>query len=161
MTSKEIAELTGKLHTNVLRDIRAMLQALGQAELSFESSYTDSTGRALPMFALPKDLTLTLVTGYNVVLRNRIVNRWIELESAPAFALPNFANPAEAARAWAVPGEAAAVTVGPIQHWKGLHPNRWRCASFVSPSPTQGPDRPEGLVLPPLVTHFDEEMPLV
>lgn len=144
MTSKEIAELTGKEHKHVMRDIRAMLDALGQPSDQFWTDVLDSYGRPQPAFALPKDLTLTLVTGYNVVLRNRIVNRWIELESAPAFALPNFANPAEAARAWAVPGEAAAVTVGPIEHWKGLA----RIAGAVSHSsvmrrlpPAIGPHR--------------------
>lgn len=116
MTSKEIAELTGKEHFNVMADIRNMLDGLGLTSAEFSANLLDSYGRPQPAFALPKDLTLTLVTGHNVVLRNRIVNRWLELESAPAFALPNFANPAEAARAWAVPGEAAAVTVGPIQH---------------------------------------------
>lgn len=80
-SSKEIAELTGKLHTHVLRDIRTMLEALGQAESNFGSSYQDTTGRTLPMFALPKDLTITLVAGYNVTIRHRIVARWMELEA--------------------------------------------------------------------------------
>lgn len=33
------------------------------------------------MFRLPKDLTITLVSGYNVQMRHRIVMRWQELES--------------------------------------------------------------------------------
>ena len=32
-------------------------------------------------FNLPKDLTLTLVAGYNVKLRKRIIDRWLELEA--------------------------------------------------------------------------------
>lgn len=80
------------MEDNGLRDIRAMLNALGQAEFSFESSYRDSTGRTLPMFNLPKDLTLTLVADYNVVLRHRIVTRWQELEAQQAPALPKFAD---------------------------------------------------------------------
>lgn len=101
MSSKEIAELTGKLHAHVLRDIRNMLDDLGEAESKFGSSYKDTTGRTLPMYSLPKDLTITLVAGYSVVMRHRIVTRWQELE-AQVPALPNFGNPAEAARAWAL-----------------------------------------------------------
>lgn len=100
MSSLEIAELTGKEHRNVMRDIRNMLDAIGGTQLSFERSYKDSTGRTLPCYHLPYDETITLVSGYDVVLRHKIVRRWKELEQAKP-ALPNFSNPAEAARAWA------------------------------------------------------------
>lgn len=82
MSSREIAVLCEKEHTHVLRDIRAMLDQLEITESSFGSSYKDSTGRKLPCFNLPKDLTLTLVSGYNVVLRKRIIDRMTELEAA-------------------------------------------------------------------------------
>lgn len=81
MSSREIAELCEKRHDNVMRDIAKMFGELKITDLSFEGSYTDSTGRALPMFNLPKDLTITLVSGYKVQLRHRIVTRWMELES--------------------------------------------------------------------------------
>lgn len=83
----EIAELTGKEHFNVLIDIRKMLSELEVTALSFQVSYQDSTGRTLPMFSLPKDLTITLVSGYSVPMRHAIVTRWMELE-AKAPALP-------------------------------------------------------------------------
>lgn len=54
MSSLEIAERTGKLHTHVLRDIRVMLADLGITETKFGSSYRDTTGRSLPCFNLPK-----------------------------------------------------------------------------------------------------------
>lgn len=82
MTSREIAELTGKQHTNVIRDIRKMLADLGQAELKFESSYKDATGRKLLMFALPKRETLILVSGYDTTLRAKVVDRLAALEQA-------------------------------------------------------------------------------
>lgn len=75
MSSREIAEITEKEHKNVIREIRKMLDGLGITGLIFERSYRDSTGRALPEFHLPKDLTLTLVAGYSVQLRHRIVKR--------------------------------------------------------------------------------------
>ena len=80
MTSKEIAELTGKEHFNVLRDIKAMLSELNLGQLSFEGSYFSDQNKLMPMFSLPKDLTITLVSGYSVVMRHRIVTRWMELE---------------------------------------------------------------------------------
>lgn len=75
MSSKEIAELTGKEHKNVMADIRNMLDALGMTSAEFSANLPDSYGRPQPAFALPKDLTLTLVAGYNVTLRHRIVTR--------------------------------------------------------------------------------------
>lgn len=56
------------------------------------------------MFNLPEDLTITLLSCYSVVMRHRIVTRWQELEAQQqqAPALPNFGNPAEAARAWPI-----------------------------------------------------------
>ena len=88
MSSREIAELTEKEHKNVMRDIRKMLDDLGLTALKTERSYTDSTGRTLPTFELPEDLTITLVSGYSVQMRHRIVKRWQELEQAAAPAIP-------------------------------------------------------------------------
>lgn len=80
MSSREIAELTGKDHRHVLADIRSMLETLGIDSAGFSAQYKDSTGRSLPMFNLPKDLTITLVSGYSVKMRHVIVTRWQELE---------------------------------------------------------------------------------
>lgn len=67
-----------------------MLEDLGVAETKFGSSYIDSTGRSLPSFLLPKRETMILVSGYSVVLRARIGDRWMELEE-PSIA-HNFAG---------------------------------------------------------------------
>jgi len=80
MTSLEIADYTGKDHDNILRDIRKMFEQLGRGVLSFEASYRNSQNKAQPMFILPKDLTLTLVSGYSVPMRHAIVTRLQELE---------------------------------------------------------------------------------
>ena len=86
MTSREIAELTGKEHRNVLRDIRTMLTELyGEAGLpSFEHTQTNpQNGQSYPIFNLPKRETLILVSGYNVGMRAKIIDRWQELEAQP------------------------------------------------------------------------------
>ena len=86
MSSREIAELTGKEHKNVLADIRKMLQDLELTSAEFSANLPDVYGRQQQVFNLNKELTLTLVSGYNVKLRLAIIKRWQELEAA--FALP-------------------------------------------------------------------------
>lgn len=50
MSSLEVAELTGKRHADVMRDIRNLLDQ-GVAERNFAlSEYKDSTGRKLPCY---------------------------------------------------------------------------------------------------------------
>lgn len=84
MSSREIAELTGKEHFHVMRDIREMLAALAEDESKFGGIYLDAYSREQACFNLPKDLTITLVAGYNVQMRHAIVCRWQELEAAQA-----------------------------------------------------------------------------
>lgn len=106
MSSREIAERTGKRHDHVLRDIDNLLAELGETSPQLWGHLPDAYGRPQRVAFLPKDLTLTLVAGYSAPLRHRIVTRWMELEQAqaarPVVALPNFTDPAEAARAWAL-----------------------------------------------------------
>ena len=106
MCSLEMAELTEKNHADVMRDIRNMLEDLGEEDASkFAGIYLDAYKREKPCFNLPRDLTETLITGYSAPLRHKVIVRLRELEGEKAKqvgpALPNFANPAEAARAWA------------------------------------------------------------
>ena len=107
MSSREIAELTGKEHGNVMRDVRAMIKALEQDSnlnpVCKTTSYTASNGQQYDQYELDKNTCLTLLLGYDPVARMRVVERWQELEAQfAAPALPDFSNPAEAARAWAV-----------------------------------------------------------
>lgn len=90
MSSREIAELTGKQHSNVMRDIRAMIDRLkADSDLNWHcetETYTDEQGKTRDMYRMDKDTTLTLVSGYDAVLRFRIIKRWQELEAKPAAA---------------------------------------------------------------------------
>ena len=80
MSSREIAELTGKAHKNVLADIRSMFAELEIDWAEFSAQYKDGTGRLLPCFNLDRELTDTLLTGYSAKMRLAVVRRWRELE---------------------------------------------------------------------------------
>lgn len=97
MSSREIAELTGKSHDNVLRDARALVkQGVLKSE---ETPYTHpQNGRVYPEFLLSQRDTLVLVSGYNAQLRAKIIDRWQELESGVVARLQVPTNFAEALR---------------------------------------------------------------
>lgn len=87
MSSIEIAELVEKRHDNVVRDIRNMLETLEKGSaLRFEetSKVLQPNGgfRNVTIFRLPKRETLILVSGYDVRLRAKIIDRLEELELA-------------------------------------------------------------------------------
>jgi len=82
MTSLEIAELTGKQHNHVMRDIRNMEPAwekVAQSKFGL-STYKDSTGRTLPCYSLTKTECLYIATKFNDEARAKLVLRWQELE---------------------------------------------------------------------------------
>ena len=84
MTSLEIAELTGKQHFHVMRDIRNMEPAWEKVTQSKFgcSTYKDATGRTLPCYSLTKTECLYIATKFNDEARARLVLRWQELEMA-------------------------------------------------------------------------------
>lgn len=89
MSSREIAELCDKQHRHVVRDIKVMLGQLEEDEKGYAQTWTHpQNGQTYKVYELPKDLTLTLVAGYNVQLRKRIIDRWIELETGTQFQIP-------------------------------------------------------------------------
>ena len=84
MSSLEIAELTGKQHHHVMRDIRKMLEELrDDPNLDDVICSTDKRGYTTEI-RLPRDLTHTLVTGYSVPLRLAVIRRLEQLETEAA-----------------------------------------------------------------------------
>lgn len=81
MTSLEIAEVTGKRHDSVLRDIRNIISQGVDAHNFVETSYTDKANRQQKCYMLTKKGCLILASGYDALLREKIINRWEELET--------------------------------------------------------------------------------
>lgn len=84
MTSLEIAEITGKEHYNVLRDIKDEISKLGteRAELIFElSEYKDTTGRKLPMYVANIQGILQLGARYSADVRYKLIEKVTKKET--------------------------------------------------------------------------------
>jgi phage regulator Rha-like protein len=81
--------LTKKRHDHVIRDIESIIKQLQTDEtlnpnlgLDFKSvTYKDSTGKSNKCYELSYRAMTIVVTGYSVVARTRVIDRWIELES--------------------------------------------------------------------------------
>jgi phage antirepressor YoqD-like protein len=81
MSSKEIAELTGKNISHVHRDIRTILEQLGNPKMDgtdFVEVLRDNG--QVSEYLLNHDLTILLITGYDVNARMMVIKRWKELE---------------------------------------------------------------------------------
>lgn len=109
MTSLEISELTGSRHDSVKRSIERLADSavIVRPPMVVEQSI-DNFGRKRFTDVLVfsgetgKRDSIVVVARLSPEFTARIVDRWIELESGSSLpALPNFNNPAEAARAWA------------------------------------------------------------
>ena len=86
ISSRIIAEETNKLHKNVVADIRNLIDNLTGCDVSpleytFEiSEYKDKKGEMRKEYLLTKKEALLLISGYNPVLRAKIIDRLEELE---------------------------------------------------------------------------------
>ncbi|WP_052043431.1 Rha family transcriptional regulator [Prevotella histicola] len=80
MSSIEVANVTGKQHAHILRDIRNLLDQ-GVAASNFGlGSYMDANQQVRPCYNLTAKGCLILASGYNPILREKIINRLEELE---------------------------------------------------------------------------------
>lgn len=97
MSSQEIAQITGRQHKNVLRDIRKMLDQIEMIDMGSNLSrspkwaqalFPDARGRKRPTIIMEKELTFTLLAGYSYALSHLIVKRWLELEGSGFLRVP-------------------------------------------------------------------------
>lgn len=84
ITSLELAQLTGKSHRHLLRDIRKMEKSwVESGEPKFGlSSYKTSQNREMPMYKLSKKETLFIATKFDDLMRAKLINRWEHLEKS-------------------------------------------------------------------------------
>jgi len=97
MTSRDLAEFSGKRHAHVLRDIEKMIHAIpelinpnpnmGSAPVT-ESIYRAADNAPRKMYILDKHTTMTLAMGWSAPLRYRVSIRLDELEQGQQVATP-------------------------------------------------------------------------
>ena len=83
MSSKQIAEKTGKEHGHVLRDIKNMIIELDHPNLD-DTDYKavkDLRGY-ISEILLNEELSLLLASGYSIPLRHAIIKDWAKLKAA-------------------------------------------------------------------------------
>ncbi|KJZ81611.1 hypothetical protein AP064_05815 [Candidatus Liberibacter solanacearum] len=81
MSSREIAEITGKRHDNVLADIGKILKDAEIDALKFEAIYLDKYKRKQREYRLPYREALLVTSGYDAKQRLKIIDRWEALET--------------------------------------------------------------------------------
>lgn len=112
VTSLKVAEVFGKEHFHVLRDIQNVIDKCPESFAASNfgcSSYLSEQNKEMPMYVLSKDGMMILTMGYTTPEAMRIkeayITRFNEMEeelrkSRPV--LPDFTSPLEAAEAWIV-----------------------------------------------------------
>ena len=92
-------------HSDFLKKVPMVL---GEVAGNFSSYYTASNGKQNPCYTFPKREACLMAMSYSYDLQAKVFDRMTELEqhNSPVIAMPNFSNPAEAARAWALEYEA-------------------------------------------------------
>jgi len=78
MSSRQIAEQTGKNHADVCRDVRKMLDGLELGESSFASSYLTAQNKQVTEYLLPQREAMILAGGYDVKVRAWFVDYFLE-----------------------------------------------------------------------------------
>lgn len=82
MTSLQIAEITDRRHTDIMRSIRKMEPAWEKvSERKFAlAEYQDEQGKPRPCYSLNKEECLYIATKFNDEARAKLIKRWKELE---------------------------------------------------------------------------------
>jgi phage regulator Rha-like protein len=113
MSSLVIAEITGKPHCNVLRDIRNTLRAHRLDPEKFADTYTTRGNHAEKCYELPRDETWRVVEKYTHKHSGDVMARWDAMEA-------EWGDSIGIDRANIVPGDAPSVPAPEAQPEPGL-----------------------------------------
>lgn len=83
MTSLDIAEITGKNHQHVMRDIRNEIEKLGEEigqSIFGQTTYSDSQRKQQPCFTFGRKGAMQLALKYDAVTRFKVIEKIEELE---------------------------------------------------------------------------------
>jgi len=82
MTSLDLAEITGKEHKHIMRDIRNEIEALGNINEPIFGlvDYTDAKGEKRPCYTFGRKGAMQLALKYDAKTRFRVIERIEELE---------------------------------------------------------------------------------
>lgn len=84
MTSLDIAEIVGKQHAHIMRDIRNEIKNLGEeigASIFGLTSYKDKSNRDSPCYSFGKEGAMQLALKYDAKTRYKVIKRIEELEN--------------------------------------------------------------------------------
>ena len=108
VSSRQVAENFGKQHKDVLESIRGILAAENSATKFFRESTFENRGKHYPEYIMNRDGFSLLVMRFTdkeaMTWKIRYIQAFNEMEAKireNTLIMPNFNNPAEAARAWA------------------------------------------------------------
>ena len=105
MSSREIADLVESRHDNVKVTIRRLADS-GVIQLPAMQDVKNEQGQTVQEYRIGKRDSYVIVAQLSPAFTARLVDRWQELEAKTSLAIPDFSNPALAARAWAEQYEA-------------------------------------------------------
>lgn len=94
MSSREIAELTGSTHDNVLKTVRGLIKR-GVVSGNETPYVHPQNGQTYREIQLDYRNTMVVVSGYSVELRAKIIDRWQDLERAARQPALDLNNPAD------------------------------------------------------------------
>lgn len=101
MTSKEMAELTEKRHDSVKRTIDTLAAKGVISNPQIVDGNKAANGVVETLYLIGKRDSYVIVAQLSPEFTARLVDRWQELEAKQQLSVPDFSNPAIAARAWA------------------------------------------------------------
>ena len=132
MSSVDLAKLcvgnSKNSHSDFMKKAR---KVIGEDVGKFSDISKDSYGRDRSILLLPEREACLMAMSYSYELQAHVFDSWQELKSKKVAALPDFTNPAEAARAWAEQFEVRKIAQQKVEQLESLFHSGGTIAQFV------------------------------